>query len=351
MPPEAETVEKPEPVNFFAKEKGTFDIPDAIDLTEDDNAPPAASETTSQPAAHSESDPAAEAEAEKTRARALGWKDPAEVGTSTTQNGRPWLDHKQYLERYDPKRLFDKVDTLERSFERRVDERVGQELSGLQGQIAATVKHQRDLLAGRYRTWIANAPNAQESIQRQADMDAALTDFDKKFQGRSPQTAPTAARAAPVAQTDSIPQTYKDAYADFEQSNTWFNKNRAMTAFAKDIVSEVASDPRFANNPTAEFAEIARRVREEFKDHELFRSTTASPPSPPAPPRKAPDVTGAPRRAAGGPTGWDALPAAAKQMFRKVHVPFGTFEDTEKDRDRYAKQILADTEKKRGFEI
>jgi hypothetical protein len=351
MPPDP-APETPAPKNYFAPDKSTFDV----DLKIAEEEPAAADETPPQEPEEPAAAPVAandDSEEDRTRASALGWKDPATAPTPTTAKGEPWLKAREFLDRFDPQKLYKRIDEITRTVDRRVEQRVRGELETVRPQIQSVIKHNRDQLAGRYRGWVAEAPDRNESLARQADMDKALGAFDAKFGG--PAAAPAApAPAAPAAEQPSFSSDMVEAHAKFVAGNkAWFGKNSGMTERAKEIATEVDA----ALPAATQFAEIERRMREEYGDHPAFRQAPVAAPAAPAAPaqpaaRKAPDISGAPRRGTNGAGGgWAPLPSAAKAMFKNVHVPAGFFEDTDKDRERYAKQIEEDTPEKRGFNI
>jgi hypothetical protein len=358
--------------NYFREEKNGFDIdiPSSTITLPEPDAPPQTprpqreERPAEQPPEQRTTETAEEPDPVKkaaTRALAemLGWKEPP-PDKPLTAKGEKWLTPEEWVEKFSPKKTRERLEALEADVDRRVSERVGREIASVKGLIDKAIAHQRAKLDHEYKEWIAQAPNPQESRRRQGLRDKELETFDQ-------QTAPQMRREAGQPgqqQTPEIPAEYATAFRDFAARNrAWFDPsgragNRAMTRTAQSIVAEVARDPRFAGDPVAEFVEIERRVKEEFAGHTLFKPAGDPPPQDGGNGHangggKPPDIQGGGRRGGGGGAGrgWAALSDAQKQMFEKVHVPFGAFKNDDKGREAYAAKIHADTGKKRGFDI
>lgn len=192
-----------------------------------------------------EGDPPKVSETEA-QARSAGWRPKEEY------QGDPekWVDAGEFVRRG---QLFDKINHQHR------------EIRELRKAVEGLVDHNRKIEETTKTRLISELKAAKKLALDEGDT-AAAVEIDERIYDAKVELKEAKAQTTAQAAQDIDP-----AYWDFTQSNPWYTKDRAMTAFADQLGMELAQQ----GVPIAKVYEtVAKEVRKEFS-HKFQRSTSA----------------------------------------------------------------------------
>lgn len=179
------------------------------------------------------------------QARAAGWRPKEEY------QGDPekWVDAGEFVRRG---QLFEKINHQHR------------EIRELRKAVEGLVDHNRKIEETTKTRLIAELKAAKKMALDEGDT-AAAVEIDERIYDAKIELKEAKAQSTAQAAQDIDP-----AYWDFTQSNPWYTKDRAMTAFADQLGMELAQQ----GVPLAKvYDTVAKEVRKEFA-HKFQRTAT-----------------------------------------------------------------------------
>lgn len=176
----------------------------------------------------------------ETEARELGWRP------KTEWEGDPedFVEAREFVQR---KSLYDKISSVSKDNKelRKVVEKLSEHNAKMEEYTRKEIL--KDLQKARKAALEDGNADALNEID-EAIIDYKLREKEEK--------------AKPVEQ---VKEPSKEQFEAWQTKNSWFNSNRAMTAFAKDVANEYISEYG-RDNPMAVLKHVEEEVRKEFPE-------------------------------------------------------------------------------------